>query len=400
MESEMSNIPAANHRIGSIDLLRGGVIFLMIFFNTGVPGSPWWMQHFPKDQNGMTIVYVIFPAFLFIMGMSIPFSIGKQLEKGVGQLIVMKSIILRSAALILMGLLDVGLNQPNIATMGGSIPMWGALVFLSYFFVLHTTFYTSNAGKYLSIALRTTGIVFLLWYSIRFENVDGGWFKTGYWGILGVLGWSYFIVGSLYFLVRNNRDLQILAAFTLLAYYIFIKQVGYPNNHWLQSTASLWGGRPSIVMLGVTLGCLIREPMEHVFRFRWALLFAGSVGILAIFFEPLYGIGKVRSTPTWIFASICITVLAWIAVYWWVDVHRRKNAVTDAISCFGAVPLAIYILHPLLMNIMKASGLEGMFEYVGKLNFAVGMVRTLVLTLCVCWLAAFLNSKYKFTLKV
>ena len=51
-------------------------MFTMIFVNdlAGVSPNtvPWWMRHFPGNGNGMTFVDLVFPAFLFLVGMSIP----------------------------------------------------------------------------------------------------------------------------------------------------------------------------------------------------------------------------------------------------------------------------------------------------------------------------------------
>jgi heparan-alpha-glucosaminide N-acetyltransferase len=72
-------------RIISIDVLRGLTILIMIFVNdvAGVTGIPAWMKHIePPEADGMTFVDVVFPAFLFIVGMSIPFALGKRLQNG------------------------------------------------------------------------------------------------------------------------------------------------------------------------------------------------------------------------------------------------------------------------------------------------------------------------------
>src|SRR6478736_270724 len=66
-------------RITSIDALRGFVMFMMIFVNdlSSVPNRivPAWMKHY-RGKDGMTFVDLVFPAFLFIVGMSIPFALG------------------------------------------------------------------------------------------------------------------------------------------------------------------------------------------------------------------------------------------------------------------------------------------------------------------------------------
>ena len=47
----------------------------------GVHDIPQWMRHMPKDADTMSFVDVVFPGFLFIVGMSIPFAINRRLKK-------------------------------------------------------------------------------------------------------------------------------------------------------------------------------------------------------------------------------------------------------------------------------------------------------------------------------
>src|SRR5580765_95496 len=75
-------------RIASVDVLRGFVMFMMIFVND-LSGAgkivPDWMVHFSernRDGSGMTFVDLVFPAFLFIVGMSIPLAVGGRMGKG------------------------------------------------------------------------------------------------------------------------------------------------------------------------------------------------------------------------------------------------------------------------------------------------------------------------------
>src|SRR5437763_16625032 len=73
-------------RITSIDALRGLVILAMIYVNdiSGAKHVPWWMKHFSDSfkGSGMTFVDLVFPAFLFIVGMSIPFALGSRIARG------------------------------------------------------------------------------------------------------------------------------------------------------------------------------------------------------------------------------------------------------------------------------------------------------------------------------
>ena len=72
------------NRVLSIDVFRGIIIFTMVFVNelAGIADVPQWMKHLPANVDGMTFVDLVFPAFLFIVGMSIPFAIQARTNKG------------------------------------------------------------------------------------------------------------------------------------------------------------------------------------------------------------------------------------------------------------------------------------------------------------------------------
>ena len=79
MTSDQQTTIASDRRIVSIDALRGLVVFAMIYVNdiAGVSGEivPAWMRHF-RGPDGMTFVDLVFPAFVFIVGMSVPLALG------------------------------------------------------------------------------------------------------------------------------------------------------------------------------------------------------------------------------------------------------------------------------------------------------------------------------------
>src|SRR4051794_40242697 len=97
-------------RITSIDALRGLVMFTMIYVND-VAGAgkvvPNWMVHFSdrhKRGSGMTFVDVVFPAFLFIVGMSIPFALRGRLARGEPWWRIGAHVLSRTAALLMLGI--------------------------------------------------------------------------------------------------------------------------------------------------------------------------------------------------------------------------------------------------------------------------------------------------------
>ena len=65
--------PPPTPRVASVDALRGLTILLMVFVNDLGRAAPAWMHHIrPSNADGMTLADIVFPWFLFIVGVSIP----------------------------------------------------------------------------------------------------------------------------------------------------------------------------------------------------------------------------------------------------------------------------------------------------------------------------------------
>src|SRR5207247_10473636 len=86
-------------RIMSIDALRGLVMFTMIYVNdiAGADHVPDWMVHYSDRHrgSGMTFVDLVFPAFLFIVGLSIPFGLRDRVGQGERLWSILSIVVLR-----------------------------------------------------------------------------------------------------------------------------------------------------------------------------------------------------------------------------------------------------------------------------------------------------------------
>src|SRR5580658_6671692 len=134
MSTDADQRPA---RIVSIDAARGLVMFTMIFVNdlAGVSHKivPAWMRHF-KGRSGMTFVDMVFPAFLFIVGMSIPSALGGRLRAGEPVWKMLLHVVTRTLALLLIGILMVNDESPGRDMSGLSPDVWAVLMFLCAIF--------------------------------------------------------------------------------------------------------------------------------------------------------------------------------------------------------------------------------------------------------------------------
>jgi predicted acyltransferase len=93
----------SSHRLISLDALRGYTIALMVIVND--PGS--WNHVYPPllhaQWNGVTLTDLVFPFFLFIVGVSITLAYTKRLAAGASKADLYKKIVARSVKILLLG---------------------------------------------------------------------------------------------------------------------------------------------------------------------------------------------------------------------------------------------------------------------------------------------------------
>lgn len=139
-----------NKRLASLDTLRGfdmmfimGVASLVIAICSLFPGgADCWLarQMGHVDWNGWQHHDTIFPLFLFIAGISFPFSYAKQKESGRSRASIYRKIITRGVVLFVLGLVCNGLfklhwDSIRIFSVLGRIGlawMFAALLFINF----------------------------------------------------------------------------------------------------------------------------------------------------------------------------------------------------------------------------------------------------------------------------
>ena len=205
-------------RIESIDLLRAVTMLLMIFVNDlgSLNDIPLWLEHKKPGVDGIGLADVVFPAFLFIVGLSIPFAMDSRLKKGDNDKQVVFHILLRSMALLIMGVFLVNGETINVTATGMPRYVYNGLCCLSFILVWNS--YPKTAGRYFVLAARGTGIIVLLLLAYFYRGGEDGnieRFGTQWWGILGLIGWAY-LVSSLITLVAKNNFYIILGCVDFL----------------------------------------------------------------------------------------------------------------------------------------------------------------------------------------
>lgn len=393
-------------RIRSIDLLRGAVVLLMLFVNEvrDVAGAPAFLLHKGAADDGMTVTDLVFPAFLFVVGIAIPFALEARLGRGEPRLAVLRHVVARSAALVVVGVLMV--NAEHAVPGWLSAPAWNLLMTLGVLLVWAVPRDGWGAGR--RPWLRAAGVALLLFVALAYRGKEiSGWMqlRPHWWGILGLIGWAYLGVATLYLVVRN-RPAVLVGGIALYGCVALAKAGGVA---WPAVPGPITGGivgtHGALVMAGALLGVLLGAHLrERGSPWRFALQVLGYAAALAsagLLLHTLAGlhrvftISKIHATLPWGLLSAALTCAAWAAVFVVVDLlGRRRWPPVFAIA--GENPLLAYLLAPFLLSLFAlvadATGGRNLYEALGQPT-ALGLVRSAVFAWLVVRLSGGLRSR-------
>lgn len=319
-----------NQRIVSIDILRGLTLFLMLFVNDlYVRGVPSWLVHTKADFDGMGLADWVFPGFLFMVGMAVPFAVKGRLNKGDSKITVLGHIVVRTLSLLAIGVLMLNAGRVNPELTGIGEQFWAVLMYVSVFLVWN--FYPSHSrwGK-LFVVLRILGIAGLIALAVIFKSgtvENPGWLETGWWGILGLIGWGYFAAAATYLLVGER--IWVIAAvwvfFVVLNILSLSGLTGFLNPVEPVLGVLVGGNTPSIVLAGMLASMGFQKLKTKSTRQTiFILLSAAVLALLSGFIlRNWFIISKIKATPSWAMICNAITLSLFVLIFWVSDVLKK-----------------------------------------------------------------------------
>ena len=202
-------------RNGAIDMLRGLTMFLMVIVNDfwTVHGIPHWMEHAQTTEDAMGLSDIVFPMFLFAMGLSIPYAIERRFAKGLSGESTVGHILSRTLALLLMGVFIVNSEGGFAPLLGYGKPLYWVLMVTGFFLIWN---HYPEGFRY-KRALQAAGIAVLAFLALTFRTPEGGLFRSSWWGILGLIGWAYLFCSMAWLLARKRPGWLIPVWFALVA---------------------------------------------------------------------------------------------------------------------------------------------------------------------------------------
>ncbi|MFC2089858.1 hypothetical protein ACFLT1_03705 [Bacteroidota bacterium] len=350
-------------RIASIDIFRALTMLLMIWVNDfwTLENVPKWLKHARAGEDFLGFSDLIFPWFLYIVGLSIPFAIENRIRKGESKGLITYHIITRSVALLIMGVFHVNFESYGAEATGISRAVYIILCTAAFFMVWNRYPVATSWKKYLYPGLQFVGIAILVYLGIRYRS--GGdpalGMKTQWWGILGLIGWTYLIAAPIYLFSRKWKyaSLIVFVGFITLnvvadlgySYKIF----AFQGNQWFVGNGSLH----TLAFGGILTSLLLMQfNSKGKYSNLYSILLLSSLFFLSVGFilHKYIIISKISGTSTWIMFSLSSAVFLYALLHWIVETHDNahwfnliKTAGTATLTCY-LVPYFYYNFRSIL----------------------------------------------------
>lgn len=332
----------------AIDMLRALTMTLMIFVNDfwKVHDVPQWMEHAKHGVDFMGLSDFVYPAFLFCVGMSVPYAIEQRYRKGYSGESTMGHILLRVLSLLIMGAF-LGNSEARLApdfTLYRIGTYW--LVAVASFFLVWNA-YPKNPSRRQSIlftCLKIIGGLCLLFLAVTYRKPDGRVFDTSF-SILGGIAWTYLVAAVVYYFCRDNLRKIIPVWVAVLAVCVLTQRMrpemgdvailNFPRPNFLEGMLRVLhignGGAVFLALSGLLVS-VVTEKIAHLPQGKRILIGLGTA--LAAF---LLGVFTRRF---WIAAKLGLTLPCCLFV--------------------SAIAIAVYTL----LRFLNSKGLSGWFAVI------------------------------------
>ncbi|KTD17068.1 acyltransferase family protein [Legionella jordanis] len=303
-------------RLLSLDVFRGFTIALMILVNSPGNRSTYsWLEH--SAWNGCTLADVVFPFFLFIVGVSLVFSLNKARSKGVSSAQLSKKILRRTFIIFFIGL---------------------CLNLFPYHGLEHLRVY--GVLQRIAVCYAAAAFVFL-YSSVVSQLLICSALLLCYWMVIPLSsGHGHFSLVSL----TPEHNLGA-----------YVDRLLFSGSHLYGKTydpEGLLSTLPAVAstMIGNFVGIWLSSATKAFFKF-YGLVIAGLICAAAGWVWGLsFPINKILWTSSYVLWTSGLAMLILAFCYGLIDIRNIENW-CKPFEIFGLNALAVYILHVLFLKI-------------------------------------------------
>jgi predicted acyltransferase len=313
--------PTTQQRLVSLDVFRGATIALMILVNN--PGS-WSIRYSELRHaawNGWTMTDMVFPFFLWIMGLAMTFSFAKRKDAGTSTHYLIIHALRRSAIIFALGILlnafPFGVGAPfSFATL--RIPGVLQRIAICYF-VAAVLFVTTSIRVQL---LSSISFLAIYWLLMKLVPVPG--YGSGILEPVGNLGWYI--------------DSLLLGRHA----WAWAPAQGFDPEGIISTIPAF-----STTMFGVLTGYWLRSENSRENKTVWMFV-SGFIMILAgATLDRWFPINKNLWTPSYAVFMGGWALLCFSMFYWLLDV-KGKARWLEKLTVFGVNAIVLYVVSELL----------------------------------------------------
>lgn len=388
-------------RLASIDILRALTMVFMIWVNDfwTLIDIPKWLTHASATEDYMGFSDVIFPLFLFIVGLSIPLAIQNRLDKKDSPAAIAKHILIRSVSLLVIGLYMVNYETAH-TSMILSKSVW-CLLMATAVVLIWTNWKRSPVDQKWHFYLQASGYLILAFLAFIYKGGEHGelWMTTQWWGILGLIGWAYLLNALVYLYAKGNLWVMVilwmvLNGLAVLAHSAFAPKLDGPLVYL---SPVLTGTIPAFTTAGIVATLLFKKLRYKDLKWFYATLL--GLGLINLIYglatRPIWGISKIQGTPSWLAICTGIGFILFAVLYYIAD-QKKVTGWAKIIAPAGTATLTCYMIPYFIYPMRSFSG----FRFPDLLNTAVlGLLLSFAFALLVVIFTGWLEKKgYKLKL--
>lgn len=325
-----------NNRLLSLDFFRGATVAAMILVNN--PGD-WGHIYSPLEHaewHGCTPTDLVFPFFLFIVGVSIAYAMSSKKTDPSTH------------------------NQTIFKAFKRSLILFGLGLFLSLFPKVFTDPIEAFQTVRIPGVLQRIAVVFFICSVLFLKNSEKGLFRIAvvilavYWAMMTFLP----VPGVGYANLEKETNLGAWLDRTLLSEAHLWKMAKTWDPEGIFSTV------PAIAtgLFGVLTGIYLRrKDIDEPTKVAWLF----SAGIAAVVAGLLWGlafpINKSLWTSSYVLFCAGLAIMLLALSYWIIDI-KRYSAFTPPFVAYGVNAITVFFLSgliPRLLNMIKISNADG-----------------------------------------
>jgi predicted acyltransferase len=313
--------PVGTGRLVSLDVFRGITVAGMILVNNGTGPSYAPLEH--ADWNGWTPTDLVFPFFLFIVGVSITFALGKRLDDPDRHGSILFKIFRRSLIIFALGLF--------LAKFPFFKDSWHEIQNPETWKKIAQTIRIPGVLQRIALCYLFTSLIFLK-TGVRGQILTIMGLLAGYWALMHFVPVPGFGADDL----RRGHDLGSYLDRRLLPGHIY--KPDYDPEGLLSTLPAI-----ATTLFGVLVGHWLKSGRGG-YELVSGLFVAGSACVVAGLF---WGMGSPINKALWTGPFVVLTAgLAMVGLatcYWLVDLQGYRRLFAP-FRIFGANAIAAYAL--------------------------------------------------------